>query len=259
MRILLAACLLMVLVLRAAAARVAPPADNHSVIKRGLAVTLLGLAALPLNPDFRQAFVAMLAVALAFVCLDTTAEPISVAPSAYRPYARWPGPLRALSLFTYPGWPSGVVFTTFIGAGVAGLLISVGRLDGTVWPVLTLAFMVTVLLPIAFWRIPNKGPPALLWAFGVHLVVNLGVVALGEALAILGVASRRTILVCGPLPLTGLVFDNSLDAAELGLGSVAMAGWLALTALLLLWRGRQDYRLLIATEARARREPSRPA
>jgi len=95
--------------LEMAAARIAPPAENHAIRKR--LIGLLVLVLVPLffpqaTPEGREPIFALVLLFLVPVVVDALAEPFYALPSLYRPFYRRGIPGRFCSLFFVPGWVS---------------------------------------------------------------------------------------------------------------------------------------------------------
>ena len=159
---LLWATLLMGLLLDAGAARIAPPAENHTGFMRAVAVAGLGLAAvLSWGPGrfggvavgASQAGAAGVAFFVAVVvCAVAVCEQPRAIPSLYRPFVRrgWAG--RTVGRFFYPGWPSGVLFTLAVFGGFAALFARLRYFNDDEAAVRFVAALGTLLLPTALAR-----------------------------------------------------------------------------------------------------------
>lgn len=101
------------------ASQIAPPAENHSARKRGLAA--LVTVVLLVYGLFIEQSGAPVAIGLAImipIMIDAVCEPMYAIPTLYNQHRRWKG----LRWFLYPGWPGGllascVVFVLMVGAG----------------------------------------------------------------------------------------------------------------------------------------------
>ena len=240
----------MVILLQAAATRVAPPAENHAVVKRGLGLVLLVLSLAPMQADLQQAYVAALVPVLALVGIDACSEPISSAPTAYLPYARWRTGI--LNTLAYPGWPGGLAYTGLVGLLVGLRLALWDVLDLGEAALIFLGFFATVAVPVALSRLLGRGRRFVIgWALGFHLVMMTLATVAGQVADSMG-GDRETAL-AAVSPLIGVVITA---ANELGGGQpvvlAATLTWLSLAALVL-WRfGRDEVAEVARQEAVAR-------
>jgi hypothetical protein len=139
------------------ASMIAPMAENHSTVRRLLAicaVVLVGLLAWA--GDFEREPVSAL---LVLFCVPAIAialtEPFQLLPPICRPFVKSGGAGRLAGRFLYPGWPSGVLFTALLLGVAAGAYFlleprSVTRVygyDNTRGHVAMLVFIGTLLLP----------------------------------------------------------------------------------------------------------------
>lgn len=102
--------------------RIAPPAENHMLLPRGLALlTLLPIPFLSLFSKLNDArgqlaFAGLVIAIVSAVELASMRWPMK---SHWRPFARRGPPARWLGRFALPGWPSGFAFIV-----IAGLLLA---------------------------------------------------------------------------------------------------------------------------------------
>jgi hypothetical protein len=144
------------------ASMIAPMAENHSTSRRLVAlgmVALLGLigwlAEIPREP----LAVMLMLVGVPAVTIALT-EPLQLLPPICRPFLRFGGLGKLAGRFLYPGWPSGVVFTGLIMAGIIGVFFSRPGFGGTtvgsadaMGTIMLWASLGTLLLPALFMRI----------------------------------------------------------------------------------------------------------
>lgn len=145
--------ILLLAMLEVGAARIAPPAENHSAALRLLAYGALALAAVVHLFAPASAVVTLLAFTIALtVCTGAICEKPRHILSLFRPFAArgWPG--RAAGRFLYPGWPSGVLFLLTIFAGFGALLWRQKLFVETGNVVQFVAFAGALLLPLALIR-----------------------------------------------------------------------------------------------------------
>ena len=150
---LLWAAILLVLMLDVGAARIAPPAENHTGFMRALACAGLALAAAFVLASGRPGAVTAGAFVVAVVvCMVAVCEQPRWIPSLYRPFARrgWVG--RMVGRIFYPGWPSGVLFTLLMFGGFAALFAYYRLFNDEDARVRYVAGLGTLLLPTALAR-----------------------------------------------------------------------------------------------------------
>ncbi len=170
--VLVCSVILLLLMLEAGAARIAPPAENHSGVMRLLACAglLVALVAHLYSPRSDDVLFGAFVVAVV-VCTVAVCEQPRAIPSLYRPFTRWGWLGRLAGRFFYPGWHTGVLYTLAMFA-VFGVLLAREKAlrftgsnwvtDGLVWFV---ALLGTLLMPVAliqgFLRRTNR--PAVLF------------------------------------------------------------------------------------------------
>lgn len=105
------------LMLEIAASRIAPISENHAAPKRllalGMGAVALALAALA-DEDILGAWVASSAFVWGWVVLEALTERTVSVPSLYASFARRGLPGRLAGRVLYPGWASGLGFTTLL-------------------------------------------------------------------------------------------------------------------------------------------------
>ena len=147
---LICAAILILLMLDVGAARIAPPAENHSAAMRFLALVGLLVATGAQALSSRLAGVTFGAFVVAVVvCAVAVCEQPRAIPSLYRPFARrgWPG--RIVGRFFYPGWNTGLLYALAMFAGFGGLLAHERVFDHGEVAARYVALLGTLLLPVA--------------------------------------------------------------------------------------------------------------
>lgn len=252
---LLAAAIVALYLLRAAAARLAPSAENHAAPRRLLALSLFGLLWLPLPPSQLETTARLLVPVLLLMALDGCAGAPPSSPSAYRPYARAPGPLRWLAVLTYPGWPSGLVFAGALAGAISATLLVAGDAAAEDAALAGLGFFACVGLAVAAARTPRRfgavGQIGLLVHALLLLVSVLGYEAL-RATAPLSLASVRWLGTASPVAALWGATIGEVDSEARAGSAVCMAAWIGLAAVLLMWRGRADLGVAAVAVRRAR-------
>lgn len=109
--------LFLVLLLEFAASRIAPRAENHARVKRLLGLLAIVVGFVLVTFDIKEELVATTVLAyLLPICVGALCEKPTYILSIYAPFVRgawWKRPIGAL---LYPGWASGILYTTFICA-----------------------------------------------------------------------------------------------------------------------------------------------
>ncbi len=145
--------LVILIVLQAGAARIAPPAENHPTRIRVLALIALGWAVL-MKTGARNATADVIRLTtfliLAPVCIYALCEPFRRIPSLYAPFARRGRFGRFLGAFLYPGWPSGVLFV-FLVVSLYLALLTPDLLDDNLLG--AIAAIGTITVPMAVLRL----------------------------------------------------------------------------------------------------------
>ncbi|NQX02418.1 hypothetical protein HQ447_17305 [bacterium] len=104
---------------------IAPVAENHSTIRRLIALGLTCLAAAAgLHPDIEyQTLLSVFCIILAPAVITALTEPSVMLPPICKPFLNRGLAGRIAGVFLLPGWPSGVFYTTLLllisGGGVA--------------------------------------------------------------------------------------------------------------------------------------------
>ena len=151
---LLFSALTIVLMLQVAAAKIAPPAENHSAIKRGIGVAFLAFAAVLvfLGADPHLAVLGAVFCSLP-VLIGAVCDPVRWNQNVYRPFVRFGFPGRLLGRLFYPGWPSGVLFAIVLMLGFGVLLFATKVIDSERLMLVYLAGLGLILFPAAVTRL----------------------------------------------------------------------------------------------------------
>lgn len=172
------------LALQLAASKIAPPAENHSCVKR-----LIGLAVLLFAGLFAAFGVGreeVMGVALLFllpVIVDALAEPMRFVRGYYEGFRRF-GPLAGvMRIFLVPGWVSGLCYTTLIGV----LLLACGAVS-ELWTeasfmIVAVSFLGTLLFPAALIRLFAPSTKNFL---GIYIALQFSIAALTLLIGIMG-------------------------------------------------------------------------
>ncbi len=132
---------------------IAPAAENHSTIRRLIAI---GLALAALGAGFHDDFdlnviLLFLGIILTPAIITALTEPAVLLPPVCKPFLKRGIPGRTAAIFLLPGWPTGVFYTLFLTLScIAGILLiasskSTHLRDETV--IAGLAFLGSALLP----------------------------------------------------------------------------------------------------------------
>ncbi len=116
--LLIYAAFFLLLFLSFSASHIAPPAENHAVLKRLLGISALGVGLVLHGLGLAQPLLIDVIVGVYLLLICTTAlceEPIYVQ-SIYAPFVQGGSWRRLLGLWLYPGWPSGALYTISVCA-----------------------------------------------------------------------------------------------------------------------------------------------
>ena len=164
----------LLLMLEVGAARIAPPAENHSAGMRLLAAGgfLVALAASFLSRDTTTVTMSAFAIAV-LVCLIGLCEEPRWVPRLFRPFAvrRWPG--RLAGRFLYPGWYTAGPFTLLMFGAFGWLLAREKVLDSYPHSVGFVALLGALLFPVALVRLFLPGTRRAVLFFGVVQLLSL--------------------------------------------------------------------------------------
>ena len=106
---------LALLMLEVGAGKIGPAAENHSTVKRLLALASTGTTVVYSYLPGAQWTMWLVTLLIAGpVLIGAVCEPIREIPSVYRPFLRLGVFGRALGRLLYPGWPAGVFFALLI-------------------------------------------------------------------------------------------------------------------------------------------------
>ena len=147
---LICSTIVILLMLDVGAARIAPPAENHSAAMRFLAC--VGLLAAAVAQAFSHRFFGVTFgafVVAAIVCTVAICEQPRAIPSLYRPFTRWGWLGRMVGRFFYPGWHTGVLFLLAIFAAFGALVFHEKGLDHEEVFARYVALLGTLLMPVA--------------------------------------------------------------------------------------------------------------
>ena len=179
--LIVCAGIILLLMLEVGAARIAPPAENHSAVMRLLAAGgwLTALAVSFLNAR-SVAILFLTFVISGLVCLVGLCEEPRWIPSLFRPFAvrGWAG--RAVGRLFYPGWYTAVPYTLLTFAAFGWLFWRAKVLDSSEHGIWFVAVLGSLLLPVALIRLfsPRTKRAAVLFVVVQLLSVLTAVLAL---------------------------------------------------------------------------------
>jgi len=172
------------LALELAASKIAPPAENHALIKRliGLAVLLFAVIFSFFTSEQEMVF----GFAILFfvpVLIDALAEPLRFVRSHHASFSRFPSGAVILRIFFLPGWVSGFWFTVLLAA-----VLSLGMLISGLWAnesflLMAVSFFGTLLLPAALIRLVAPSTPNFL---GFYIALQFALAAITLLVSIMG-------------------------------------------------------------------------
>lgn len=228
------------------AARIAPPAENHTTLKRVIGLVALGYGAWAFRTvkgDAAQVMIMVISWGLWLpVCIGAINEPLRFIPSVFRSFVRRGRVGQAARLYFSPGWSSGVFYALMmlaIAMAVTpwGGVVTSGARFGTAYIVGWLASLVgtffspRVLLLWFPWKPAKEKPLRYYWVIQAVLVMP-GVVYL--VTSPLGVSWADTVLGwSGLFPASFLligIVGASMPYGMSGAGGssmVAFAAWLS--------------------------------
>jgi hypothetical protein len=195
-----------------AASMIAPAAENHSTVRRLLALGLMLLLVLVARfantpPDV---WVLMIAVILVPSMIIELTEPFILLPPICRPFVERGAMGRLAGRLLYPGWPSGVIFTLLMIflATLSCYLAEAGKMGAEELVVIT-SFLGSLLMPAAVMcffdkRIKNRLSLYLL-LISASAIVTIVLALLVDALPS---ASRGFLAWLSWLPQTGFIMVN---------------------------------------------------
>lgn len=106
---------------------IAPVAENHSTVRRLIALGLAcAAAAAGFHPDFQQELLAtFLIIILTPALITAVTEPAIIVPPMCKPFLKRGLPGRIAAAFLLPGWPTGVFYTCLMtGISIFGIVIA---------------------------------------------------------------------------------------------------------------------------------------
>ncbi|MCW1921518.1 hypothetical protein OKA05_03070 [Luteolibacter arcticus] len=173
------------------ASMIAPMAENHSTSRRVIALGMLAvLAFLGWAGDVpREVMAVMLMLVGVPAIMIALTEPLQLLPPICRPFLKFGNLGKVVGRFLYPGWPSGVVFTGLMIAGITGVFFSrpgtMGRYMSSADTISTVMLVVsigTLLLPALFMRVflrRARNP------LGVYILIGVLLCVVAIALAMI--------------------------------------------------------------------------
>lgn len=194
------------------AAMIAPAAENHSTVRRLLAITLMillaTLASFTTAPA--EAWVTVIALILIPSLIIEITEPMLLLPPVCRPFAEKGAMGKLAGRFLYPGWPSGVLFSLLM-IGVAGLSCSFAGV-GSMAPsgqIVAISLLGSLLMPAAAMSFFEKRIKHRLSVY-LLLLSAVGIVTFVLALVVneLPPTSRGFLAWLTWLPQSGLIMAN---------------------------------------------------
>lgn len=150
---------------------IAPAAENHSSIRRIIALALtIFVAGFAYKID-SEILMMLFAIILVPAVLTAVTEPSLLLPPLCKPFLKRGLPGRVAGLILLPGWPAGVFFTLLlVTISIAGILISPNLLDRET-SIIALALLGAFLLPALLSSLFSKSDDKRLTNFMVFLLV----------------------------------------------------------------------------------------
>ncbi|MEM1085627.1 MAG: hypothetical protein AAGI48_16070 [Verrucomicrobiota bacterium] len=141
------------------ASLIAPAAENHSTQKRAVALALFALAigiSLITDPSVYYLITIAFIVGIPAIIMALT-EPINLMPPLYKPFVKKGALGMMAGRLLYPGWPSGVLFSTVIALLAFVLIVFCGdRNLATDESTIPFAIFGSLLLPAAILSFLDK-------------------------------------------------------------------------------------------------------
>ena len=172
------------------ASMIAPMAENHSSVRRLVALAAVGaFAIVAAIADFsRETLGPILLLFCAPAIAIALTEPLQLLPPVCRPFLRFGAAGKLAGRFFYPGWPSGVLFTgllialsTFVILNHMSASRPLGWHFEPVFQIMMLGSLGTLLLPGLVMRMfPRKLPQT----FAIYLLILAVLIAIAIGLAI---------------------------------------------------------------------------
>ncbi len=167
--------MLIFLMLQIAAGKIAPPAENHSAVKRligiGFFLGALILVGAGANPPV-TIFVAM--ACSAPVLIGSICEVVRTNAGVYQPFLQRGAVGRLLGRFFYPGWPAGLLYAVVLLGAFGVLMAFHGMLANDLGQLGFVGVVGALLFPAAVVRLCLPRTPAPLVAFvGVAAVCTV--------------------------------------------------------------------------------------
>jgi hypothetical protein len=150
---------------------IAPAAENHSSIRRIIALALAGIVAGFSYWTDSEVLIILFAIILAPAVLTAVTEPTFLLPPLCKPFLKYGLPGRVAGLILLPGWPAGVFFTVLIvSISIAAILTSPNLLDPET-SIISLALLGAFLLPALLTTLFSKADDKRLTSLMVFLLV----------------------------------------------------------------------------------------
>lgn len=172
------------LALQMAASKIAPPAENHALVKRliGLGAVVCAAAFAFSGTDFQIVFGAALFFLIP-ILVDALAEPVRFVRNHFTAFDRLGKLGRGVRVFFLPGWISGLWYTLLIGGLLIGCaVVKEGSVD-TVLILVIISFLGGVIFPAALLRLMVATSPNFL---GLYIAVQFLFAALTALVGIIG-------------------------------------------------------------------------
>jgi hypothetical protein len=165
---------ILVYLLEIGAARIAPPAENHAILKRLLGFAVLAWGPIAILLGAGEQILVLNMVLLVPVCVDALCANPTPLPGQFRPFLKWPRLGRVASWLLIPGWPTGVLYTLLVlGLSLAGLSVW-GLLDEDMM-LFWVALCGALLLPVAVILVVRPKTPRMGGAYAMlQLLILIG-------------------------------------------------------------------------------------
>ncbi|MEO5913441.1 MAG: hypothetical protein ABIS50_04360 [Luteolibacter sp.] len=249
---------------------IAPVAENHSTIRRLIALGLACITAFAgLHPDFApEAVAAFLAIILAPAVITALTEPAIVLPPVCKPFLKRGLPGRVAAAFLLPGWPTGVFYTSLMaGVGIAGIAVAtVSKPHLTFdseFAIVCLACFGAILLPALLAAAFSKQETKRFTNFMAFLVVSIALTVGVVTLA--GVNNHQDLLwffIWNPPVFVAMLAGSHFDHDTLLMAATVVDFLILALLIVTAMMGYRDYdRIFVETEEGLARDakPAEPS
>lgn len=194
---------------------IAPMAENHSTVRRLIALgSVLAAGVFAVAGKFQAGNLGMLLLAFCAPALVIAlTEPMTLLPPVARPFLRFGGAGKLAGRVLYPGWASGVLFCGLLLLAAAGIFSAAGAVGNDRLNLAMVSVLGSFLFPAVVLRLFARRVKAPL-AFYVLVLAITAAIAAGVLIATIETESDGFVWYFSWVPPVQLILGNVIETAH---------------------------------------------